>query len=188
MSIKDKKQVYHLTALSNMNSILTYGLLPRSEVDEFTDVADPEILAKRRELDLHTKVPFHFFTRNPFDGAVTDKYPDKDFVIIAVDRSLAEKQNWWVVDKHPLAIDMKLYKNYKDGFAAIDWDLMDKRKYKENECKQVCMAECVALGAVPVSDFSCIYVKNDRVKKHVEALLREHGIRKYVNAYDYMFC
>ncbi|WP_421238508.1 DarT ssDNA thymidine ADP-ribosyltransferase family protein [Aeromonas enteropelogenes] len=181
MSIKDKKQIYHLTALSNLESILEHGLLPRNRVRGFTDVADAEIIEKRQRLGLNSKVPFHFFAKNPFDGRVLAEHPDEQFVLIAVHRTLAEAQNWWIVDKHPLANDVVVYSDYQEGFEAINWELMDLRDYRSRECKQVCMAECVAPDTVPVSDFASFYVKDEATQAIVRDMLAARNITKHVN-------
>ena len=180
MSIKDKKQVYHLTALSNLASILEHGLLPRNRVRGFTDVADTEIIEKRETLGLNSKVPFHFFARNPFDGRVIATYPEEEFILIAVNRTVAEAQNWWIVDKHPLATDVAVYPDYRQGFEAINWDVMDLRDYSNRECKQICMAECVAPDTVPVRDFARFYVKNEAAERLVLDMLSQRNITKYV--------
>ncbi len=49
VDIKEQKLLYHLTSLGNLSSILELGLVSRSEVNEFDDVADPEILAGREQ-------------------------------------------------------------------------------------------------------------------------------------------
>ena len=64
--IKKQSLIYHLTSLENVPSILDQGLLPRSELTRFTDVADGDILSSREGLNLQNYVPFHFFARNPF--------------------------------------------------------------------------------------------------------------------------
>ncbi|MFM5018219.1 DarT ssDNA thymidine ADP-ribosyltransferase family protein [Aeromonas veronii] len=187
MSIRSKQQIYHLTALSNLESILNHGLLPRNKISGFTDVADAEIIEKREKLSLNSKVPFHFFARNPFDGKVLATHPETEFILIAVDRSLAKAQKWWIVDKHPLATDVQIYEDYQEGFDAIDWDLMDERDYSDRACKQVCMAECVALDTVPVRDFARFYVRSEAAQKYAQKLLASKGIKKYVNINEQMF-
>lgn len=187
MSIKNKQQIYHLTALSNLESILIHGLLPRNKIRNFTDVADAEIIDKREGLGLNSKVPFHFFARNPFDGKVLTAYPGTEFILIAVDRAVAKAQNWWIVDKHPLATDVRVYSDYQQGFEAINWDLMDLRDYSNRECKQVCMAECVAPDTVPVRDFARFYVRSEAAQTYAQNLLVQKGIQKYVNINVHMF-
>lgn len=164
--IRDGKLLYHLTALQNLPQILEQGLLPRSSVGCFTDVADAEILRKRQPLGLENYVPFHWFCNNPFDGAVLLANPKADFVLIAVRRSVAQEENWQVVPRHPLAGSLELL-DYQAGFDAIDWDEMERRDYRDASCKSTCMAECLAPGAVPVRKFFKIYVPHSAAADRV---------------------
>ena len=75
------KLIYHITSIDNLPSILKFGLLSRKCILQnhdihFTDIADPEILSKRERYKeaLSQYVLFHFFAKNPFDGAVCEKY------------------------------------------------------------------------------------------------------------------
>ena len=70
------KLIYHITSIDNLPSILKFGLLSRKCILQnhdihFTDIADPEILSKRERYKeaLSQYVLFHFFAKNPFDGA-----------------------------------------------------------------------------------------------------------------------
>ena len=71
------KLIYHITHINNLPSILKVGLLSRKKLLRnpslsFTDIADSEILSKREQYKeaLSQYVLFHFFAKNPFDGAV----------------------------------------------------------------------------------------------------------------------
>lgn len=103
LSIKDQKLIYHLTHFQNLPSILANGLLPRAQLAQFIDVADPDIIEDRAALQLEQHVPFHWFARNPFDGIVQKSRRGERFALIAVDRQLARSQNWKVVPRHPLS-------------------------------------------------------------------------------------
>jgi hypothetical protein len=68
--IREQKLLYHLTSIENLSSIFHNGLRPRAQLDTFADVADAQILSKRKTLGLERYVPFHWFAANPFDGSV----------------------------------------------------------------------------------------------------------------------
>lgn len=91
--VKDKKLLYHLTNVSNMENIIKNGLMSRRELlssrEIFEDVADPEIISKREELKLDKYIPFHFHPYSAFDVAVKNTYPDEKFVYICIKRALA---------------------------------------------------------------------------------------------------
>lgn len=58
--ISTQKLLYHFTNIKNLDSIFANGILPRSEIENFADVADHEILDSRKKLKLENYVPFHF--------------------------------------------------------------------------------------------------------------------------------
>ncbi len=68
--VRDKKLLYHLTKVDNMEMIINHGLLPRRRLIEqkmlFGDVADQQIISKRQELGLDIYSPFHFHPYSAF--------------------------------------------------------------------------------------------------------------------------
>ncbi|WP_093429200.1 DarT ssDNA thymidine ADP-ribosyltransferase family protein [Thiohalospira halophila] len=182
-SIKDQKLLYHLTSLANVGAILDSGLQPRAALDNFRDVADAEILAGRGEHDLDGYVPFHWFSRNPFDGRVQNDQPHEDFVLVTVHRTLAEERNWKIIPSHPLGRQGFEIYDYQEGFEIIDWDLMDLRDYHDPDCKSVCVAECLSPEPVSVSDFFKIFVSTEQVRDLVlsEASARGQSLEVVAN-------
>lgn len=171
--IRDRKLIYHLTSLKNLESILEMGLLSRDEMDDFDDVANHEIITFRRDNGLNCYVPFHFFTGNPFDGRVQIDYPDKDFIYITLQRKYAERKGFKIIPMHPKSMRRLEILDYNEGFERIDWDTMECRDYYDEYCKHVCMAECLSPNAVNPEEFFAIYVKYDRVEQYVRNACRE---------------
>lgn len=184
---KAGKLLYHLTDITNLGSIFEDGLKPRSELLEFCDVADHEILNKREKLGLQDYVPFHFFGGNPFDGGVQIAHKDSQFVLITVRREYAKANNWKIIPSHPLSGDNIELMDYDEGFAAIDWAKMNEREYTEHVSKSACMAECLSLNTVPSSRFFSIYVKDSVVESEVQILLNKTGLTPYLNVNSIMF-
>ncbi|NOJ03486.1 DUF4433 domain-containing protein [Vibrio splendidus] len=174
--IRTQKLLYHITSIDNLASILEHGLLPRSDIDGFDDVADQDILEGRQALNLEQYVPFHFFAGSPFDGAVHKAKPQTDFVLITVRRTFARARNWVIIPKHPLANEGVEVLEYDQGIERINWDAMNRRDYHDDESKSVCMAECLSPWAVPVECFFKIFVSNERVGQNVQMLLRDKEI------------
>jgi hypothetical protein len=186
-SIKNLKLLYHLTCIDNLESILEHRLLPRSRIENYVDVADQGIIESRAKLGLEDYVPFHFFGGSPFDGSVQLGHPDKDFVLITVQRIRAESLNWKVLSRHPLADEEIELLDYSDGIAAIDWDKMDERDYRDDDSKSICMAECLSPKKVlPKRFFNC-YVANIDDQKMVLNALKAAGYAKHVNINEGMF-
>ena len=186
-SIKDQFFVYHLTSVENLDGIFTQGLKPRASLINFTDVADSEILNKRKALKLESYVPFHWFAANPFDGRVQLDRPTCKFVLISVYRSFAKQNKWKIIPRHPLANDEIELLDYHDGFEAIDWALMNTRDYQNADCKSVCMAECLSPSVVLPQDFSRIYVPTDEIEKLCEAKMRKINLKVPISVNSGMF-
>lgn len=185
--IASQKLLYHLTPLKNVHGILKVGLKPRSELVNFEDVADSEILKKRQVFGLENYVPFHWFSRNPFDGGIQSNHRDDYFVIFSVYRSLAREQGWKVIPRHPLANDSIRLLDYDQGIGAIDWETMNRRDYHDAYCKSVCMAECLSPRTVPITDIFKIFVPDNIVEKFVSSLMIKRGVRIAVGVNPAMF-
>lgn len=185
--IKEQKLIYHLTSLENMPGILESGLLPRSHLQDFEDVADQEIIEGRREHGLENYVPFHWFARNPFDGRVQADRSDEEFALIAIHRRVAQRENWKVIPRHPLANTAPQLLDYLPGFAAIDWGTMNIRDYHDPECKSICMAECLSPGPVPVSKFFKIYAPNEAVSEAILKMIDDLNLTLEVDVNPRMF-
>ena len=170
-NIKDQQLIYHLTALDNIPSILQNGLLPRSKLRQFQDIADCEIIQLRKRLSLQDYIPFHFFARNPFDGVVQKNYRNKQFVIIAVKRTLAKIKNWKIIPQHPLANESIDLFDYNEGMQVIDWETMNRRDYRDPYCKNVCMAECLSPMTVTPQMFSVIFIADSKAMATINKLL-----------------
>lgn len=185
--IKEQKLIYHLTSLGNMPGIFESGLLPRARLRNFEDVADQEIIAGRREYGLENYVPFHWFARNPFDGRVQVDRSGEEFALITIRRSLAERENWKVIPRHPLANAAPQLLDYLPGVDAIDWETMNIRDYRDPECKSICMAECLSPGPVPVSKFFKIYVPSETVADEILGMIEGLSLELEVGVNRGMF-
>ena len=187
-NIRDQKLLYHLTNLDNLPSILRQGLLPRVRVQGFEDVADPEIIANRSNHGLENFVPFHWFAGNPFDGRVQIDHRGTFFVLITVRRALAAYENWTVIPRHPLANREPELLSYQEGFERIDWETMNRRDYKDAQCRSVCMAECLSPRPVHLAEFFKIYAPNEQVAAQAREMTRGANLAIEVDVNGRMFC
>lgn len=190
------KLLYHITHIDNLPSILAYGLMPRRVLlahgYQFIDIADPDILSKREEYQkaLSQFVLFHFYSKNPFDGAVCSRYGSENMAIIAINRSLYQKYDFHIIPSHPLDSDIPDIYPYEEGFKKIRWDILDRtggfdRDYHNPEIRKACMAECVSEYTIPPNDFSLIFVYNDEAKNKI--LLMNNSNITNVKVSPYMF-
>lgn len=190
------KLLYHITSINNMPSILENGLMPRRELNEqgthFMDIADPEIITgrERYKLALSEYVPFHFYVKNPFDGAVCKRYGSENMVIISIQRTLHEKNDFFIIPSHPLDRDDPEIYSYEEGYDKIKWDILDdaqRRDYHNSEIKKACMAECVIPYTIPPEAFSFVYVMNTDAQEAILNMKNSRFIARKLTVAPYMF-
>ena len=178
--VRNKKLLYHLTKLDNMEMIINHGLLPRRFLLEqnipFGDVADPRIISKREELGLDKYTPFHFHPYSAFDVAVKSTYSTDEFVYICIKRALAEFNDFKILIRHPLSQQECILYNYADGMKNIDWDTMERVGEIDEYSRNVKMAECLTDKCIPAELFQCIYVKDIETQQYIEELFKNKGI------------
>lgn len=108
---KNGKLLYHLTKLSNLDSIIKHGLMPRKYIIEnkvkFEDIANAQIISKRQELGLDIYIPFHFHPYSAFDFAVKHTYKGEDMIYLCLDRETAKK------------ISAKFYPNIRYRYMSV---------------------------------------------------------------------
>ncbi len=187
--------LYHITHIDNMPSILQHGLLPRAEVQaqglHFTDIADPEILSKRQAYNraLSQYVLFHFYPKNPFDGAVCKTHGSENMVLITINRAEHLNHDFYIIPSHPLDKDTPEIYPYEEGFDRIQWDILDRkvgnRDYHDPEVRKACMAECVMSYAILPQAFSLVFVENEFAKSRILAM--ENSDQISLKVAPYMF-
>lgn len=157
--IQSQKLLYHLTDINNLQNIFKQGLLPRSQLANFSDVADGEIITSRQ----------------------------KEFVLITVRREFAQANDWKIIPCHPLSgADIQVL-DYVAGFNAIDWALMNNRDYQDARSRSVCMAECLSPQPVPATRFFNIYVAHQGAETIVNRLKAANDLDFYVDVNPNLF-
>lgn len=175
--IKNGKLLYHLTKLSNLDSIIQNGLLSRRELQKrnsfFSDVADQEIIKKRHLHGLDKYIPFHFHPYSSFDVAVKTKYSNDVFIYLCVKREYALKHDFLILLRHPLSGEDPVLYKYSEGIKKIDWDKMEHSSTESDEIKNIRMAECLTSNVINFEDLFCVYVKNDKqIQENISDKLR----------------
>lgn len=186
--IEDQKILYHLTSTKNLKNILENGLCSREELNknknDYHNIANEEIIKKRIELKIANYVPFHFFFKNPFDGAVLKAHPDEEFCYITITRKFAQINNFKILTQHPLSKDAKLYDDYQEGFNNIQWDEMNKRDYGDEKCKNICMAEALSPHRIDCKDFCMVVFNKENLE--LQKLLESKSIQTKISTHWFL--
>ena len=168
---KEGKLLYHLTKVENFQSIVRNGLLSRRSVTEhhigFYNVADMNIIGKRKYLGLDTYVPFHFHPYSAFDVAVKNTYDAQHMLYICIYREFARRKGFKILPKHPLSMDSYQLYDYDTGFNIIDWETLMRKNDTTEYAKEVKMAECLSEQVIQLCDFACIFVPNKEVENEI---------------------
>ena len=180
--IKNKKYICHLTALTNLESIVNRGLLPRNQLQEgqFVDTANHDILQGRTQFHLGDFVPFHFDYHTAYDTSVKKTHRDIEFIYLCVNRSNASKMGFLVLPIHPTSTNAVSPLPYDKGFDAIDWNTMEMNKGKcndENYRNQVRMAECIHKGTLNISDIDFIICRTDKIKNKIIGIFNKYQLQ-----------
>lgn len=176
--VKTGKLLYHLTDIENLPSIVKHGLLSRNELNErnfkFTDIANPDIIEKRKLNLLNDYIPLHFHPYSAFDYAVRANHPGISFIYLCIKRSLARAKKFYILPRHPLSEkDCELF-SYDEGFNNIDWATMCKTNDElksehidEHYAKMIKMAECLVPTVLSFDNICSIYVKDEDTKQRI---------------------
>lgn len=177
---KDGKLLYHLTELKNLQSILNGGLQPRRQLEQsrmnFVDIADPEIILRRRNLELDSFVPFHFHPYSAFDAAVKHSHVNDTLLYICISRKFAQEHDFKILPKHPLAEENFTIYDYNEGLSKIDWDTMMEVGNYSKEAKNIKMAEALCSDIIYAHNFHSITVASTTDKNRVENILHANCI------------
>lgn len=172
---KEGKLLYHLTKVDNFESIVMNGLMPRSELIargiKYEDVADTEIIRKRKELGLDKYTPFHFHPYTAFDMVVKRSNDPKRMMYLCIKRADAMLNGFKILPKHPLSLmDYKIY-DFDEGIGQIDWETMTTKNLESTYAKEVKMAEALTDMVLPISAFSWIFVPSEEIKDELWGLM-----------------
>lgn len=178
--IRDRKCIYHLTALDNLNSIIDNGLLSRKSLAQgnmsFADVADREIIEKRKSLNIVDCVPFHFHTYTDFDVCVQHQHSEV-FIFLAIYKNKAREKGFLIIPKHPLSCESHEIFDYDMGIEQINWDIMELTREQDGYDSIVRMAECLSNHCdLVISDINIIFVPNAEIEQSVHDILACHNI------------
>jgi len=130
---------------------------------------------------------FIFFEPTPFAGSVIKEHKNINFCYILITREFAKYQKAKILTAHPCSNLAKLYSDYDEGFEAIDWETLEKRDYKDERSKQICMAEVLVKDVVYAREFKCIIVKDEECKNIVMDLAKRHKINVECIVVNYIF-
>lgn len=186
------RQVLHFTHMENVRQIFTDGAIFADSViaqaaREPIQCADQGIKARRRTMPVKVApfgvvadyVPFYFAARSPMMYSIWrgnvrtyGRSADELVYFFTTVRLISESGISWVTsDGNCATLTTDHYNDWTHGEAAIDWNVMQARIWKDTDedgdRKRRRSAELLVHRAFPVSLVSGIVVKNETVAREV---------------------
>ncbi len=187
------KYIFHFTDVRNLDSIIKNGLLCTNEKYrrgiKHQNIANQTIQERRANMDVtvdpggkvHDYVPFYFSSINPmFLTILNHKNCDQNLIIylcLKIDRLDSDDAVFTSASANTVVPP-----TFYDDSSHLDdlaWDLILSRKWKmeSDEDKHKKMAEALIHTKVDIGDVDAIVVYNEGVKKGVEKVFGQNGVK-----------
>lgn len=147
-NIRDKKLLYHLVRLSDLEKIFTEGLAPNRTIEGSTYL----------DFDFHAYAPQALKTQK--------EHSEETYVHICIPRAYAAKQGYQIYIKDASEKTGSFYE-YEEGFAKIDWKQMEQMKIENTEGTEAC---CVSKNVLKYEQMQYIYVPDEKTAEDVEKM------------------
>jgi hypothetical protein len=171
------KYLYHLTHFNNLKNILDFGLLSRNELSwdiEFKDIADIEVLSRRRNKKIFGKnlfdfVSLYFKPNNPM--LYKRKEIQDEIIILAIDGNVLLNNDTIFSDGNASSSSTNFYKGM-ENLQRIDWKVINAKFWNDFEDgKRKACAEALVYSKVSLSFVKKILCNNINVQNKVIELI-----------------
>lgn len=186
------KELYYITHIENVPSILKRGILCHQTIEEknieFTPIYDKEIVSRRAQRlvpggkTLWDFANLYFQARNPMLYKVIHDKPLDEIVVLGIRRDIIRTKGAFVTDGNaasspttivPVSRAKNLWKEIGNHTEIEWWNEADGSKRK-------IMAECLVPESIAPEHIQTIYTPNLSVRKKVEELIEEFNFDNVV--------
>ncbi len=157
-NVRDKKLLYHLVKLSELETIVRNGLQP-----------DKQIGGKKY-------LGFHFHAYSSEAVKEQKANPGENFVYLCISRQRACQMGYQILMEYAPDNREELFE-YETGIAQIDWDKMEQIREEDSEQTNV---QCVDEKVLDFDKVQFIYTPDERSAKQVSELCPK-GVTVSVN-------
>lgn len=182
------KELYYITHINNVPSILGRGILSHELIEKenvpFTSIYDAEIVSRRHGIKtpdgrtLWSFANLYFQPRNPMLFRVLLSADKADVVVLGVQMSILNKSDIFISTgnaAHSLS-DILPAREGKKAIPQIRKDIDKEYWTQEVGSKRKIMAECLIPGIIPPELITEIYVANQDVVDKLKAMLQQSDI------------
>jgi hypothetical protein len=182
---KPARQLYYITHIDNLPSILKYGILSHQQIVSrkinYTQIYNEDIVQNRQGIttpdgrSLWSFTNLYFQARNPMLFQVKFEASYDSICVLGVDRSILSRKDIYVSDGNAASMNSKISPPSPSMISVIDKQV-DKVWWTEIGGKRKIMAECLVPDQVPPEHVKSIYVANHQVKEKVEQIISSPNI------------
>ncbi len=179
MSRSPIKQLFYITHIDNIPSILERGIFSHEEIKKkgikSEPIYDSQIVSKRHEKftsndrSLWSYANLYFQPRNAMLYRVLFEKSIEEVVIIAVNPDIMGEDGVILTDGNAAAEDTKFFKTDEvRKYLSIIYKDTQKDYWQEADgSKRRLMAECLVPDCIPPENISTIYVANQNIRKQL---------------------
>lgn len=175
------KQLFYITHINNLPSILQQGILSHNIIEKqkinFTKIYDEEIVSKRKDIritnnkSLWEYANLYFQSRNPMLYRVVHEQSAEKIAVLAVDWHVVKLPGVFITNGNAANFETdiitsgqdywKIFTQLKNVFNSEFWNAEDGSKRKV-------MAECLIPDKISPNYIKEIYVVNDKVAGEIK--------------------
>lgn len=183
MAKLDIKNLYYITHIDNIPSILKEGILSHGKVEQqqikFTPIYDNDIVNKRQtkatpdQQSLWNYANLYFQPRNPMMYRVVHEKKHNNIAIVSVKPNLLSGSNVKITDGNAANNTTKFY-SLSEGKKVLqkNWKIIQNEWWNDSDgSKRMIMSECLVPKKVEPNLIESIYVSNYDTQKKLQKMI-----------------
>jgi len=184
----DIKNLYYITHIQNLPSIITKGILSHGEVEkdnvDFTPIYDSGIVSKRKDKltpeqqSLWQYANLYFQPRNPMMYRVVNEKNKRDIAVVAIKPSVLSQPGVIITDGNAASSVTSFY-DVSQGRKILqnNWTIIQNDWWKDDDgSKRKIMCECLVAKQVNPDLIDSIFVVDNQTQTKVKKILASVNI------------
>ena len=182
------EQLYYITHIDNLQSILEMGILSHERIEQlglgYTSIYNEDIVSRRKNKStpegksLWHYANLYFQPRNPMMYSVLSAKEKENFVVICVSNKVLHEHGVFITDGNA-ANDSTQFHCLPEGLAILkeQWDIIQSEWWNEDVgSKRKIMAECLAPVQIKPDFIRTLYVVSVAARNSVEQIVGKRQI------------
>lgn len=178
------KNLYYITHIDNIPSILEQGILSHNEIENnhinYAAIYDKEIVKNRQhkttpdQQSLWNYANLYFQPRNPMMYRVIHETDKNNIAVIAIKSSILSESGIIISDGNAASNSTNFYQNLSEGKKILreNWKIIQSEYWKEEDgSKRKIMSECLIPKKVNPKLIESIFVTDITTKEKLEKLI-----------------